>query len=78
MHVTAGVGCIAAEVLSACKAEEGEMTKLSYQGQKGGRDRKRPVVVRVRHSEDQQNFQDFSCSLSYPWLTFLQLTPYTF
>lgn len=40
MRVTAGVGCIAVEVLSTCNTEEGEMAKLSYQGQKRGKRQK--------------------------------------
>lgn len=78
MCVTAGVGCVPAEMFSACNVEkEEEMAKLSYQGQKRERDRRRPVVVSGRHSEDQENFQALSCSLSNPWLTFPQLIPYT-
>lgn len=49
------------------------MAKLSYEEQKRERDGKRTVVVSVRHSEDQENFQALSCSLSNPWLTFPQL-----
>lgn len=51
------VGCFPAKVLLVGNMEEEEIAKLSNQGQKKARDRKLLVVVNVRHSKDQENFQ---------------------